>query len=1035
MRIADISIRQPVFITMLMLALIVVGFIGYTRLPVDLLPDISIPTVAVVTVYPGASPAEVQREITEPLEEALGLLNGVKNVRSTSSENVSTLIVEFNMEYSAVRAAEDVRERVAAVRGTFPRDARDPVIQRFDPAVLPILSFAVADQSGRLSPAELRRLVVDRIKPRLDRIDGVADVNVVGGLEREIQVDLNLDAMRARRVAPQQVVGAVKADNLSLPGGRLTENGQELLLRTPGDFQKVGDLNGVIVSNVRGIPVYLSDVATVKDGFAEVNSYSRLNGHDSIVVSIRKQSGTNTVRVADEVKAELFQIRRDFPNLSLVLASDQSDFIHKSTENAITDLILGGIFASLVVLFFFRDLRNTLVTVAGLPVIMIGTFAILNAMGLTLNMITLLALSLAVGLVIDDAIVVRENIFRHMERGEMPKEAASRGTNEVALAVLAMTLTVVSVFLPVAFTTGLIGKFFREFGLTVATAVLVSLFEAFTLAPMLSAYFFKQRAPKPGHESEEGMAASLGRLDRGYRRVLAWALSHKKITALIGMVVFLLIVGLSLFVQMAFLPDIDSGSFQAFLQLPPGTPLAQTDAQARQIEAILKAQPGVQDVFTTVGGEGTPEQASFTVRMQQTGLLKHAEPAIRQSLAGVPELKLTFGGMFGSGSQGGRAVLGSPIELDLRTTGSLDDLEKASRDVLAALSDVPGLADLDRDYRPGKPELHVDVDRERAGSFGLSTAAIGSTIRTLVNGEAASRFRDPGREADIVVRLRESDRARLDDILALSIPSPTGQMVPLRNVATLTNSTGPAAISRFNRQPQIVVGGNYHGRSQAAVLGDVRQRLAGVSLPPGVTVQFGGQTELLTESFSSLLFSLLLAVVFVYMVLASQFGSFVQPVVIMLALPLSIIGAFLALLIVRFPFDMTAMIGIILLMGLVTKNSILLVDFTNRLRQRGLSREEALLTAGPIRLRPILMTTLSLILGMTPVALGLGAGGGFRAPMAVAVIGGLITSTLLTLLLVPVAYSIVDILLGRLKRAPTQAVKPVSAVPAQLPEG
>ncbi len=1028
MNIANLSIRQPVLIAMLMLALVVVGFVGYSRMSVDLMPDISIPIVAVTTVYPGASPAEVQREITEPLEQALGSLNGVKNVSSTSAENVSQVLVEFNLEYSAVRGAEDVRERVAAVRGTFPTDVRDPIIQRFDPAMSPILSFGVADTTGKSSPAELRQLVIDKIKPRLERIDGVADIAVTGGLEREIQVDLNLDEMRTRRIAPQQVVAAIMTENLSVPGGRLSENGQEMLLRTPGDLQKVDELNSITVANPRGVPVHLKDVATVRDGFAEVQSYSRLNGADSIAVSVRKQSGTNTVSVAEEVKSELARIGRDDPGLSLVIARDQSDFVRRSIEDSIIDLILGGVFASLVVLFFFRDLRNTLVTVAGLPVIMIGTFAILNALGLTINLITLLALSLAVGLVIDDAIVVRENIFRHMERGETPKEASSRGTNEVALAVLAMTLTVVSVFLPVAFTTGLIGKIFLDFGLTVATAVLVSLFEAFTLAPMLSAFFFKQRTPQRGHESEEGIAARLGWLDRGYRRVLAWALGHRIATTAMGLAAFLLIVGLAQFIEPAFLPTIDTGVFTANLRLPPGTPLGKSDAQAREIETTLKALPDVTDVFTTVGGEGTPEKASFIVKMREPGLLKRAEPAIRERLASVSGLSYSFEGAFGGAgsSAAGRQVLGSPVQLDLRTTGSFQELDQASQDVMAAIRDVPGLVDLDRNLDPGKPELQIVVNRDRAARVGLSTAAVGSTVRTLVNGQVASRFRESGREADIVVRLREEDRSRLDDILALSIPSPSGQLVPLRNVASISKSTGPAAIERVNREPQVVVGGNVVGRTQAAVLSDVRARLAKVALPSGVTVAFGGQNELMTESFGSLLFSLMLSVIFIYMVLASQFGSFTQPLVLMLALPLSIIGAFLALLLAHIEFDMTAMIGIILLMGLVSKNSILLVDFTNRLRQQGMNRDQALLTAGPIRLRPILMTTLSLILGMTPVALGLGAGGSFRAPMAIAVIGGLITSTLLTLVIVPVAYSLMDALLERFQRAPQTQTAPAS---------
>jgi HAE1 family hydrophobic/amphiphilic exporter-1 len=626
-------------------------------------------------------------------------------------------------------------------------------------------------------------------------------------------------------------------------------------------------------------------------------------------------------------------------------------------------------------------------------------------------MITLMALSLAVGLVIDDAIVVRENIFRHMERGETPKEAAARGTNEVSLAVLAMTLTVLSVFLPVAFATGIIGIFFREFGLVIASAVAISLFEAFTLAPMLSAYFFKQRTPKPGHAGEAGMTSNLGWLDRNYRRLLGWTLEHKKISALIGLVVFLSIFGLAMFVEMAFLPTIDSDTFSMGIQLAPGTPLAQTDALARQVEQRLQDVPDAQDVFVSVGSSSAPERATFTVKMKESGLLSNAEPDIRKRFMDLPGLSFAFGTSMGGGGTG---VTGRTIQLNVNTTGSLDELGPASQDVMKAIADVPGLVDLDRSSQPGKPELHVDVDRQRASRVGLSTAAVGATVRTLLNGQTASRYREKGRAADIVVRLRPEDRSRLDDILSLSLTSTTGQIVPLRNVASISSSTGPTVIRRLNRQPQVVVGANYVGRTEGAVMNDIRARLARLSLPPSVTISFGGMTEMMTEAFNSLLFSLFLSIVFVYMVLASQFGSFTQPFVLMLALPLSIIGAFLALLIVHFSFDMTAMIGIILLMGLVTKNSILLIDFANRLRDQGMSRDEALLTAGPIRLRPILMTTLSLILGMTPVALGLGAGGSFRAPMAVAVIGGLITSTLLTLVLVPVAYSIMDILLGRL---------------------
>ena len=1029
MNIPKISISQPVLITMIMTALIVVGVLGFTSLPVDLLPDISIPTVSVSTVYPGAGADDVQSNITKPIEEAVSSINGVKNVRSTSQENLSLVTVEFDINADSQRAAQNVQEKINAIRGTFPRDALSPTVQRFDFSVLPIISLGISDISGKTKPEDLRRLVDDQITPRLERLDGVAQVNVTGGLQRQIQAQLNLDALRTRHLSPQQVLGAIAASNVSLTGGQVNQDGKQILVRTPGQFKNLGEIASVVVTTQRGVPVYVSDVATVQDGFADVDTYSRLNGNDSIALSILKQSGSNTVSVADKVKAEIAQLGKEYPNLTLVVASDQSEFIQSSVQDSLTDLLLGAVFAALVVLFFFRDLRNTIVTVVGLPVIMIATFAAMQFLGLSLNLITLLALSLAVGLVIDDAIVVRENIFRHMERGEDPKTASLNGTTEVSLSVVAMTLTVVSVFLPIAFISGLIGRFFSQFGLAVTAAVLISLFEAFTLAPMLSAYWFKQRAPKPGHEHDEGAAAQLGWLDRLYRRGLGWTLAHKRASGVIGLLIFLAILGTSRLLQFTFLPSTGSNTFVVALQMPPGTALDATDAQARQVESTLRALPEAEDVFAVVGGTGTPEKASFTVKVKDSSMLTGLEPALRAKLANVPGLAFSFGGFSG----GGTAVSSLPIQYNLRTTGSVDDLVTASQQVMDAIKDVPGVVDLQRSYQPGKPELHVDVDQSRAARLGLSTAVIGSTVHTLLNGDVASRYSDPGREADIVVRLRPEDRSRLQDILDLDLTTATGQVVPLRNMASLSNASGPTALERLNRQSKITVGANILGRPQQSVADDIQARISKLKLPAGVAVDSGGQVQMFAESFSSLLVSLLLSVVFVYMVLASQFGSFTQPFVMMLALPLSLLGAFLMLIVTRIPFDLTAMIGIIMLFGLVTKNSILVVDFTNRLRRSGMPRDQALLTAGPIRLRPVLMTSLALILGSLPVALGLGAGGSFRQPLALVVIGGLITSTFLTLLLVPVAYAILDIILIRLGNLRTR--KAPQPQPAPAPTG
>ncbi len=1028
MKIVDISISQPVFIAMLMLALIVVGYIGYTQMPVDLMPDFAPPYVTIVTAYPGASPSEVENDVSKPLEEAVASLNGVKNVTSSSNENVSQLLIEFNLGVDAAQAAQDVRERVATIRSSFPIDVKDPVIVRYDTSQAPVLSLGISDGSGKMSADALRRLVDDKLQPRLNRLDGVADVKISGGLVRQIRVDLNLDKIRDLHVAPQQVTAALQLENVNIPNGTVTEGARDLTIRTPGYFSSVKEIQNVVVANPRNVPIHLGDVATVTDGFEDVDTYSRLDGQDTIAATIVKQSGANTAKVADSVKAELDSIRKDYPDLKITIANDQSTFVKDTTEVSIEDLILGGLFASLIVLIFFRDLRNTLVTVAGLPFIMVGSFAVMKVLNLGINLVTLMALAIAVGLVIDDAIVVRENIFRHMERGEAPKKAALNGTSEVALSVLAMTLTVLSVFLPFAFTGGLIGILARSFALTAAGAVTLSLIEAFTLAPMLSAHFFKQHKTKPGHESDQD-TVRLGLFDRFYRRILGASLHHKVVTVFIAVVLLGSIVWVAQKMEMAFFPTLDTDYFTADLKMTSGTTLNQTDAVARQIESAMRAMPGVQDVFTLVGGSMGAEGASFTVKMRNSGLLTQAERDFREHFKNVPQLTFDFGTMSHllAGSTG---VLGRAIQVNVNTTaGTQEELDQVSQQVMDTIRDVPGLVDLDRTYTAGKPEMHIEVDRETAAQDGLSTGGIGSTLRTLINGSTVTRYREADNEADIVVRLRPQDRSRLNDILSLTVMSSSGQVIPLRNVAQFTSSTGASSLRRFNRQPQVAVSANYVGRSESAVLNDVNARIAQLRLPAVITITQGGQTTLMNESFGALFASLMLSVIFVYMVLASLFGSVTQPIVLMLALPLSLLGAFLGLLITHYVFDLTAMLGVIMLMGLVTKNSILLIDFANRLRAEGKATDEALLIAGPIRLRPILMTTMSLILGMVPVALGWGAGGTFRAPMAICIIGGLITSTLLTLVLVPAAYSILINMTERFSRAGKPNPQPAPLLP------
>ena len=1018
MWLSDLSIKRPVLITMVTIALMVVGWVSYTRMPVDLFPDISVPVVVVRTVYPGATPQEVESTISQPLERAVSSLARVKNVRSTSLESVSLVSIEFDTEYSSKEAADEVRQRVQSVKGSLPADAEDPEVLRYDPSASPIMSVAVSDAGGTLNSYRLRDLVETEVADRLERVPGVASVTVSGGMQREVQVDLRLDRLQALALPVQQVVSAIKQENVNIPGGRLDEGSRERLLRTDGQFTSVDQLATVSIATPAGAAVYLRDIADIKDAFKEVRSTNRLDGKESILVFVRKQSGTNTVTVADDVKVILDQIGSQHPELSLAVIDDQSVFTRESTIDVLVTLVVGALLAALVVLIFFRSLRNTLVTVAGLPVIVLGSFWAMSSLGFSLNMISLMALSLSIGMLVDDAIVVRENIFRHTEEGMPPKEAASKATAEIALAVLATTFTIVAVFAPIGFTSGIAGRFLREFGLTVVVAVMLSLFEAFTLAPMLSAYFFRG-GPREREEATHRRGA-YGALDRFYRRLLHWSLRHRAVTVTLGLLAIAGSIGVGSTLERSFVRDFDRGELTINLEMPTGTSLAETNAVAAQAEKMILAIPEVAHVASSVGSEdGSAEKGWLKVKLKGRGLLNAFQDKVRPELAKLPRVRfdidLSSNSLAGMVSSSAASVRGRPVQL-LVKGDDLASIDYGSRQVMEMLGLIPGVVDIDRSLKAGRPELRVVIDRDRAADLGVSTAQIGATVRSLVNGERASALATSENDIDIVVRLREADRNTPAAIEQLPLLTSRGRLVPLSSVAKLEPGVGPAQIERLNRQREVTVGASYLGRELGEVTSDAQRALATLALPKGVTVEFGGTTTYMEEAFNSLVFALGLSVLFVYMILASQFGSFVHPFTIMLALPLSFLGAFLSLWVFGLSLDMVALIGMILLMGLVTKNSILLVDYTNTLRGRGLARDEALLTAGPVRLRPILMTTISMIFGMLPIALGYGAGAEVRQPMAVAVIGGLVTSTLLTLVVVPVAYSLIDDLGRRSRR-------------------
>lgn len=1037
--ISDTAIQQPVFITMVMLAVLTFGILAFRTTPVNLLPDFEVPVVAVTVAYPGAGPESVAEQVIEPIEDEVSTISGLQHITANANEGRAVFILEFFEGTNIEEADRSVREKVDAVIPTLPQDVRDPIYQRFDPNDAPIMSISVGAQAGQ-TPLELRRVVEDEIVPQIQRADGVGSIEVNGGQTRQINVLMDLERLQAYGITPPQIVRSLQAANTNLGLGSIEAGNENINLRAPSMLQQPGD---IVAIQITGTPYRIGDVATVEDGIADDESFARLNSADAVILEVRKRSGANTVQVADNVRAQLEQTFASRSDLTYTIPRDDSEAVRSSTLSSLEELIFASLAAFLVVWIFFRNFRSTVITMAGLPVIIIGTFAIMPFFGLTINLITLLALSLCVGLVIDDAIVVRENIFRHMERGENAKIASSKGTAEVSLSVLAMTLTIVAVFVPVTFASGTAGIIFQSFGYIVAIAILLSLLEAFTFAPMLSANIFQRKRVKESkHEAhhagdlaqnvpvtidEDNPDASLlheaqedpGWMGRQYQKLLAFSL--RSIWTRLGVVAIAVAVLVASFwvaagLRFSFFPEQDPHEFIMGFEMPPGTVLAETDRLARQAEAILMADPAVASVISTVGFPGESERAEFFVQLVGRTPTLETQERLRPQLDFLPRLAFTAP----SFTESSTAVTGRELQLSLQTTRPVDELAPLIPQIEAEMRAIPGLVDIDSNYRPGKTELQFFADPVRIGNVGLTNDDIANSVRALINGERATVLREAGTDTDIVVRLRESDRNSPEALRNILIPTPSGTL-PLSSLGTVVVDSSPTTIRRYDRLNQIVIGANIEQGTLNEATATLEERLNALDIPDTVIIDFVGELQQQTEGFDTLLLAMALSVLFVYMVLASQFGSFSQPLVIMMAMPFSFIGAFLGLRLVNIDLDITGMIGLIMLLGLVVKNSILLVDFTNRLRRAGMPKHAALELAGAIRLRPILMTTLSLVAGAMPIAIGFhiigtGEGSEFRRGLAVVLIGGLTTSMLLTLLVVPTAYSLMDSLTNGLSR-------------------
>ena len=1046
-----VSLKNPVFATMVMLAIVVLGLFSYQRLKVDQFPNIDFPVVVVTVDYPGASPEIVESEVTKKIEEGVNSIAGINALTSRSYEGTAVVIIEFQLHIDGRKAAEDVREKVATVRPLLRTEVKEPRVLRFDPASRAVWSLAVLpDEKSDRSAVALTTWAEQILKKRLENVRGVGAVNLVGATKREINIYLNPQALEAFGVTPDQVANAVRNENQDLPVGAIRSLAQERVVQIDARMERPEDFGKIIVARKNGAPVRLDQVARVNDGAQEVESLALYNGQRTLLLSVQKSQGENTIEVVDGLNAAVVELKNQLPpGVRLETIGDSARPIRVAVNNVRQTLIEGAILTVLIVFLFLNSWRSTVITGLTLPIALIGTFLFMNMFGFTINMITLMALSLCVGLLIDDAIVVRENIVRHVQMGKGAYAAAMDGTQEIGLAVLATTLSIVAVFMPIGFMGGIIGKFFHEFGITIVAAVMISMFVSFTLDPMLSSVWHDPSIHAHGHKTapvtfyDKTIGRVTGWFDRatdalaeGYQHILRWSLVHKLATMVIALAVFVLSVVMVPLLGTEFVPKADFSETTLNFYTPVGSSLEATEAKAKQVEAILREMPEVRYTLSTIntGNAQGKMYASIYVRLvdrkDRSRSVDQMSDVLRERLKTVPGITVTHVGLLDA--------VGGQKQVEFSLQGpDLRELERLTKIVTEKIRGIPGLVDLDTSAKPDKPVIALDVKREVASDLGLSVAPMAASLRTLVAGTTVGNWRAPDDQTyDVNVRLAPEARTTPADLerlpFALAAADGTTRIVRLNQVASVTESTGANQINRRDLTREVAVNANVSQRSAGEVSNDIKKALETVTFPPGYRYQFGGSTKNMAESFGYAISALAMAIIFIYMILASQFKSFLQPLALMTSLPLTLIGVVLALLMFRSTLSMFSIIGVVMLMGLVTKNAILLVDFAIRAREEhvndqgqtvpGLPRADALLLAARVRLRPILMTTLAMIFGMVPLAFALSEGSEQRAPMGQAVIGGVITSSLLTLVVVPVVYCYMDDLaqwaLRKMGRAP-----------------
>ncbi len=1021
MKIASSSVNAPITTIMAALIVIILGGIALSRLPIDAMPDVTSPTISISTGYGKASPLVMEELVTRPIEEAVSAVAGVEEISSRSSEGSSNVQVYFTWGTDLEAASNDLRDRLDRILSRLPDDASRPSLRKFDLAAMPVVMMGVVSD---LDPVTLRTLIDNEISYRLERVNGVASVNVWGGLTREVQINIDPQKIKALGLSLDQVVSRIRAANVNQPTGNIYRGNYQITVRVPGIFANLDELRETVVASRGGASISLREIASVEDASSRVTSIVRINGEPGIQIAVNKQSGANTVRVARGVLKEVANINHSVPQVKVVPLVDQSVYISRSINNVGSSVVIGGILAVLILLFFLRNIRSTMVISTAIPISIMATFGLLYFSGFTLNLMTIGALALGVGQLLDNSIVVLENVFRHRELGENPAPAAILGADEVTSPIIASTLTSVVVFLPLLFMRGMTGLMYKQLAAVVVFALLCSLVTALTVVPMFSSRMLAVSSePKRKNSLRCRLFRATGRILHGmegvYAKALSAALNHRTRTVVIASALLLGSALLALFIGSELMPASDEGEIRVNLDMEAGTRLEVVDAKMKLLERRLQGIGEIVNVITQAGSGGWGSGSnSGSLRIRLSGRTERSRSdeeiagEIRQRLTGIAGARIRV--RTATSNQMSR-FMGGGDRLEIQVRGhDLDESYRLANTILKSIESVEGVTDANLSRTSGAPEDLIIIDRVKAAELGLSVQEIASLLETALSGSSAGEYVEEGREYPLLVRIREADQLPLEQLLDLSLVNSVGESVILRNVVRVESSQASTVIERLNQERMIDISANHSGRKLSAVVADIQARLDKIPLPLGYSVEIAGDYKQQQESFREMFIGLILAIILIYMVMASQFESIKDPLVVMFSVPFAFIGVSLILFLTGTTFNIQSYLGIIMLAGIVVNNSILLVDTANKLRRNeGMALREAIEAAGRRRLRPILMTAISTVLGLLPLALGLAEGGETQAPLARAVIGGLTVSTLITLLLIPVIYTFFE---GGLRR-------------------